>query len=177
MYGLWRYSSTILELGIRWRWVVSFTPWLLYTRGKSPRYPLVRRMCGPQSRSERYGQQNTRLELNPSRQPVALPTELSLRFSSKCNGRENGFCISVSCPRGGTQIHNSVSHGTPWPVTVIALGHSKSSIISTCLCMHDLCTKQTQTYIIHYDVYFRITFSVMYYSWLNYFQLTDSRDD
>jgi hypothetical protein len=25
-YGEWRYSSTILDLGTRWRWVVSFTP-------------------------------------------------------------------------------------------------------------------------------------------------------
>jgi hypothetical protein len=28
-YGEWRYSSTILVLGIRYRWVVSFTPWPL----------------------------------------------------------------------------------------------------------------------------------------------------
>jgi hypothetical protein len=34
--GEWRYSSTILDLGIRWRLVVSFTPLLLYPRGKSP---------------------------------------------------------------------------------------------------------------------------------------------
>jgi hypothetical protein len=26
MYGEWRYSSTILNLGTRWMWVVSFTP-------------------------------------------------------------------------------------------------------------------------------------------------------
>jgi hypothetical protein len=26
----WRYSSTRLELGTRWRWVVSFTPLPLY---------------------------------------------------------------------------------------------------------------------------------------------------
>jgi hypothetical protein len=26
----WRYSSTILKLDIRWRWVVSFTPWPIY---------------------------------------------------------------------------------------------------------------------------------------------------
>jgi hypothetical protein len=38
--GKWRYGSTILDLGTRWRWVVSFTPLPLYTRGKSPRYPL-----------------------------------------------------------------------------------------------------------------------------------------
>jgi hypothetical protein len=49
--GEWRYSSTILDLCTRWRWVVSFTPWLFYPRGKNPRYPLDRILCGPQNRS------------------------------------------------------------------------------------------------------------------------------
>jgi hypothetical protein len=29
----------ILDLGTSWRWVISFTPSLLYLSGKSPRYP------------------------------------------------------------------------------------------------------------------------------------------
>jgi hypothetical protein len=33
--GEWKYSSTFL-LGTRWRWVVSFTPLLLYLRGRAP---------------------------------------------------------------------------------------------------------------------------------------------
>jgi hypothetical protein len=49
--GEWRYSSTFLNLSTRWRWVVSFTPLPLYPRGKSPRYPLDRRLGEPQSRS------------------------------------------------------------------------------------------------------------------------------
>jgi hypothetical protein len=32
----WKYSSTILNLGTRWRDVVSFTPLLLYPQGNSP---------------------------------------------------------------------------------------------------------------------------------------------
>jgi hypothetical protein len=40
MRGECRYSSTILDLSTWWRWVVSFTPRLLYTRGKSHQYPL-----------------------------------------------------------------------------------------------------------------------------------------
>jgi hypothetical protein len=36
-----------LELGAIWRWVVSFTPPLFYPRGKSPRYPLERRLVWP----------------------------------------------------------------------------------------------------------------------------------
>jgi hypothetical protein len=36
----WRYSSTILDLSTRWKWVVSFTPQPLYPWVRSPRYPL-----------------------------------------------------------------------------------------------------------------------------------------
>jgi hypothetical protein len=32
--GQLMYSSTILNLGTRWRWVASFTPWPLYPPGK-----------------------------------------------------------------------------------------------------------------------------------------------
>jgi hypothetical protein len=50
----WRYSYTFLDLGGRWRWVVSCTPRSLYARGKSPRYPLDRGLGGPQNRSGRW---------------------------------------------------------------------------------------------------------------------------
>jgi hypothetical protein len=47
----------ILDLGTRWRWVVSFTTLLLYLQGKSPWYALDRRLGGPQSRSGRGGEE------------------------------------------------------------------------------------------------------------------------
>jgi hypothetical protein len=46
----------ILELDISWRRMLNFTPRPLYPRGKSPLYPLDRRLGGPQSRSERRGE-------------------------------------------------------------------------------------------------------------------------
>jgi hypothetical protein len=46
-------APRILDFGIRWRWVVSFTPRPLYPQGKSPWYPLDRRLGEPQSRSGR----------------------------------------------------------------------------------------------------------------------------
>jgi hypothetical protein len=49
--GEWTYSSTIFDVSTRWRWVVSFVPLLLHLRGNSPRYPLDRRLVGPQNRS------------------------------------------------------------------------------------------------------------------------------
>jgi hypothetical protein len=48
-------APRILDLGTRWRGVVSFTPRPLYLQGKSPWYPLSRRLGGPQGRSERSG--------------------------------------------------------------------------------------------------------------------------
>jgi hypothetical protein len=50
-------APRILELETIWRLVVSFTPQLLYPQGKSPWYPLDRRLGGPQSRSERGGEE------------------------------------------------------------------------------------------------------------------------
>jgi hypothetical protein len=63
--------------------VVSFTPRSLYPQGKSPCYPLDRRLGGPQSRSERGGDEKNSQSLlgleRPIIQPVAqrYTTELS----------------------------------------------------------------------------------------------------
>jgi len=55
----------ILNLGTRWRF--SFTPWPLYPRDKSIRYPLGRRLNWSQSRSGRGGEEK-RIPLLP--QPI-----------------------------------------------------------------------------------------------------------
>jgi hypothetical protein len=47
-----------LDLGTSWRCVVCFTPLLLYPRVKSLRYPLHRRLGGPQSQSGRHREEN-----------------------------------------------------------------------------------------------------------------------
>jgi hypothetical protein len=78
----WRYSSTILDLGTRWRRVVSFTPRPLYPRGNRPRYPLYRRLGGPQSRSERHGEEKNLASAGnrtPAVQPVAIPILILMR--------------------------------------------------------------------------------------------------
>jgi hypothetical protein len=51
-----RYSSTILNLGTIWRWVVNFMPLPLYSPRKLFQYPLYMRLGGPQSRSGRCGE-------------------------------------------------------------------------------------------------------------------------
>jgi hypothetical protein len=50
-------APRILDLGTRWRGMVSFTPRPLYPQGKNSRYPLDRRLSGPQSRSGRGGEE------------------------------------------------------------------------------------------------------------------------
>jgi hypothetical protein len=54
--GSWYVDPYYLDLGNRWRRVVSFTPRPLYPRGENPRYPLDRRLGGPQGRSGRHGE-------------------------------------------------------------------------------------------------------------------------
>jgi hypothetical protein len=80
--GEGQYSSTILDLGSRWRWVVSFTPWRIYPRGKSTRCPLDRRLGGPQCLYGRLEVENISCpcrESNPDR-PVRNPLPNSLSY-------------------------------------------------------------------------------------------------
>jgi hypothetical protein len=66
--GEWMYSITILYLGIRWRWVVSFMP-----RGNRPLYPLDRRLGGHRSWSELYAEERNLAPaeiLTPAIQPI-----------------------------------------------------------------------------------------------------------
>jgi hypothetical protein len=61
--GEFWYSSTILDLSTRLRWLVNFTPRPLYSRENSPSYPLNRRLGEPQSRSGRCGEEKNLLPL------------------------------------------------------------------------------------------------------------------
>jgi hypothetical protein len=75
-------TPRILDLSTRLRWAVSFTPRPLYLQGKSPSYPLDRRLGGPQNLSGRGCEEKNSQPLpalEPSViQPVAqrYPTEL-----------------------------------------------------------------------------------------------------
>jgi hypothetical protein len=90
--GEWGISPLILDLGTRWRWVVSFTPRPLYPQGKSPCYPLDRRLGGPQSRSGRR-ESNPR---TPIIQAVAQRyTDWAIPALSRLRKRTIGFLTSV----------------------------------------------------------------------------------
>jgi hypothetical protein len=53
--GEWRYNTIILDLGTRWKYVVSLTPRPLYLLGRNPRCPLNRSLGGLQGRYGRCG--------------------------------------------------------------------------------------------------------------------------
>jgi hypothetical protein len=57
--GEWRYSSKILDLGTKWRWVDSFMAWLIYLKGKILLYLLDIRLIGPQSWSRHWRRKNS----------------------------------------------------------------------------------------------------------------------
>jgi hypothetical protein len=72
--GEFKYSSTILDIGTRWMWAVSFTPRPLYPRRNCARYPLDMRVGGPKSQSRRCGEEKNLSPTwigTPGVQPVA----------------------------------------------------------------------------------------------------------
>jgi hypothetical protein len=81
---LWRHIGRVeiqlyafFDVSTKWRWVVRFTSRPFCPQGKSPRYPMDRRLCGPQSWSGRGIEEknsSTGRESNPYHpiiQPVA----------------------------------------------------------------------------------------------------------
>jgi hypothetical protein len=58
-WGSGSITPRILDLDLRWRRVVSFTPRQLYPQGKNPWYPLDRRLGGLQSQSGRGDEKNS----------------------------------------------------------------------------------------------------------------------
>jgi hypothetical protein len=86
-WGSWVMAPRILDLGARWRWVVSFTSRPLYPQGNSLWYPLGTRLGGPKSRSGCSGEEKNCEPLPGLELPISQPifqrytTELSLLAS------------------------------------------------------------------------------------------------
>jgi hypothetical protein len=78
-------APTILELGTRWRWVISFTPRPLYPQGRSPWYPLDRMLGGPQSRSGRGGEEKNSQPLPGIEPPIIHSVVSAIPLSYKVN--------------------------------------------------------------------------------------------
>jgi hypothetical protein len=113
----------IFDLGARWRWVVSFTPRPLYSHGKSPWYPLNRRLGGLQSRSGRGGE-----EKNSHPQP-GLKSPVIQTVAQRCTTELTRLLCNKAAPLSfwGVQQKTSVSmnshmirtklHKTEWKGT------------------------------------------------------------
>jgi hypothetical protein len=103
-------APRILDLGTRWRWMVSFTHRPLNPQGKIPWYPLDRRLGGTQSWSGRGVEEKNSQPLAGTRTPnhPACTTELSrfLHEKRKMKGMlfvggegRGGEGVQCYCPR------------------------------------------------------------------------------
>jgi hypothetical protein len=72
-WGSGSIAPRILDLGAGWRWVLNFTPQPFYPQGKSPWYPLDRRLAGPQRRSGRGGEEKNVQPLLGLEPPIIQP--------------------------------------------------------------------------------------------------------
>jgi hypothetical protein len=96
-------APCILDLRTRWKWVVSFTPQLLYPQGKCPRYPLDRRLGGPQSQSGCGGKEKISQPLPGLEPPIIQPI-------AQCYTTELSQLLTVI----GTRVYPKVSGLAAW---------------------------------------------------------------
>jgi len=89
----------IHDLGTKWRWVVSFTIRKLYPQGKSPWYPLDRKLCGPQNQSGHSCQERKSQPLLGLKHLIIqsaaqrYTTELSQIHLSDCGNKIFHWCL------------------------------------------------------------------------------------
>jgi hypothetical protein len=122
-------DSHFLDLGTSWRWLVSFTLLLLYPRWKNRRYPLHRRLGGPQDRIRRRGEEKffplPWLELRPLGRLARSQSLYRLRYpgsnktyrcenSGSDSGNYEESCLLVC---GAKWMFTDVSDDGRWPST------------------------------------------------------------
>jgi hypothetical protein len=100
------YSSTILDLGSRWRRVVNLKPQPFYLREKSPWYTLDGRLGGFRSLSRRCGEKRNLLSLLGNRTPAVQP--ISSRFTD--------WAIPGATSLNNPQINKTSEDGNLVPV-------------------------------------------------------------
>jgi hypothetical protein len=108
-----------LSLGPTWRWEVSFTPRLLYPRGKSLRYPLDRRLGGLHSQSGRRGEEKI---LDHTRIRTLIPRSSSNSDSIASNNVIagsilDGFIGFLNWPNPSSR---TMALGSTQPLTVMS---------------------------------------------------------
>jgi hypothetical protein len=142
IFGEWRYSSIILNLGTRLRWVVSFIP-----RPFHPRYRLERRLGGPQAGLGAMEKRNllplSGIEPRPSLYWLSYPGTSLQSFKLKCYKhlsfpqacymfRLLHYLDSISIRTPGEQYKlwsSSFCNFRPLRVIALTLGHTKPWIL------------------------------------------------
>jgi hypothetical protein len=153
-------APRILDLGTRWRWVVSFTPRPLYHQGKNPWYLLDRRLGGPQSRSGRGGEEKISQPLPGLEPPIIQP--LAQRYTTELSrlttNYYNSCDILASFP---FKIYTVLVQMSPWlcpfqiPTKCCFFRHTKRKGVITDICQQQQQQQQKQQQRRH--LYLRLT--------------------
>jgi hypothetical protein len=100
----------VLDLGTKWRWVISFTVQPLYPEGKSFWCPLNRRLGGLQTRSGRGGEEKNSQPLPGLEPPIIQP--VAQRYTTELSRLLRGqyricFRAHVTIQRLATVVRDS----------------------------------------------------------------------
>jgi hypothetical protein len=87
-------APRILDLSTRWKWMVSFTSRPLFSQGKSPCYPLDRRLGGSQSRSRRGGEEKNSQPLS-GLQPTEFKVRYFVLWMTHLFQENNSLCVTL----------------------------------------------------------------------------------
>jgi hypothetical protein len=93
--------STFFNLGTSWKLLASFTPRPLHPRERKPRFPLDRRLGGPQSRSGRRGEETILTLPGLERRPLGRPIR-SQSLYRRCYPGTWCKLLTVVCPTADT---------------------------------------------------------------------------
>jgi hypothetical protein len=150
-----------IDFGTTWMWLVSFTSRPLYPWGKSPCYPMSRRLGGPQNRCGHGGEENNSQPLSgiehPTIQPVAQPytTELSRFLFHRCAVSKMGVsteglnCNMVLAGRACRTAQEMWRR--MWSVKELLVENEKT--MSSCLTSHKTCVLKFK----HSVLFLRVT--------------------
>jgi hypothetical protein len=114
---------SFFDLSTRWRRVVSFMPRPLYTQGKSPQYPLDKRLGGPECHSGCSGEDKVKVNL------ASLPSAVDATHWSL-------FCFYIHLLRQ----HN---HETSLCIIGHHTGISQTDVVLPPAPVLDMCSKQS----------------------------------